>query len=358
MMKTKSGGENEIMSDRITLSYSGLRAFQNCPRAYLYRYLDRIEPMTDKPRALRAGSAFHAALEKHLVGDTDGARAALVAEFEKANLGDDRVLENRAKTLAMFDAYVERYPADPFTVERVEAEFAAPIVNPDTGAESRTFDMGGKVDGLVTYQGEPWLLEHKTTSLIDVAYVEKLWTDFQIHAYAHFCGVAFGVHPVGVIYNIVQTCQLKKKAEESEADFAVRYADLCAKNKSGKSSATRNLGETWDEYAARVIAWYAERSDPDTGAFQRVFHRFKAAKVAEVAGTVWDLTQALLEARRANRYIRNPSQCYVYNRACDYEPLCRSCDDPLIRANCYRARPALNEELSGNTSDTPDEPAF
>ena len=24
-------GENEIMSDRITLSYSGLRAFQNCP---------------------------------------------------------------------------------------------------------------------------------------------------------------------------------------------------------------------------------------------------------------------------------------------------------------------------------------
>ena len=34
------------------------------------------------------------------------------AEFEKANLGDDRVLENRAKTLAMFDAYVERYPSD------------------------------------------------------------------------------------------------------------------------------------------------------------------------------------------------------------------------------------------------------
>lgn len=338
------------MSDRITLTYSGLRAFQNCPRAYLYRYLDRIEPMTDKPRALRAGSAFHAALEKHLIGDTEGARAALVAEFAKANLGDDRVLENRAKTLAMFDAYVERYPSDPFTVERVEAEFCVPIVNPDTGAESRTFDMGGKLDGLILLNGEVWLLEHKTTSEIDVSYIEKLWTDFQVHAYAHYCQTAFGMQPVGVLYNIAQTCTLRKKIQESEADFQIRYAEACAKNKSGKSTATRNMGETWEEFEARCRAWYAERMDPETGAFQRVFHRFNAAKVAEIQGSVWNLTQTLLEARRSGRWNQNPSQCYVFNRPCDYEPLCRSCNDPLIRANFYRDRPQLNAELGNETT--------
>ena len=332
--------------DRTRLSYSGLRCFQNCPRAYLHRYVERIEPIVEKSLALRIGSAFHAGLEAYYSGMHVMDRVH--ADFAAGRGGaEDHI--NLRRVRAMVNAYMDKYPLgiEPFEVHLVEYEFDGPIVNPETGAQSRTYTILGKVDGLVELDDEYWLLEHKTTSgEINLAYIEKLWTDFQIHLYAYYIEQRFGIKVAGVIYNVARTPSLKYKVPESDEEFEARKAELIAKSKTGKTSATQQTGETLDEYEARLVQWYADNPD----AFQRIPHRFRAAKVAEVQGSIWDLTQTLLEARRSGRWNQNPSQCYVFNRPCDYEPLCRSCGDPLIRANYYRDRSAPKSGV--------EEPAF
>lgn len=50
---------------------------------------------------------------------------------------------------AMLRGYAARYPSEDFEVQAVEQEFLTDIRNPETGAESRTFRLAGKVDGLV-----------------------------------------------------------------------------------------------------------------------------------------------------------------------------------------------------------------
>lgn len=347
------------MSELIALTYSQLRKFQACPRAYLHTYIEGIEPTGPKAMPLTVGSAFHAALEARYKALKDEGRyitrdealAVVDKAFAKQDKGNIDVMVHWHRTRAMVSAYLKVYPDEAFEVVDVEREFQVEVVNPATGAPSRTYVMAGKVDGVVRLNGSYWLLEHKTTSLIDVAYIEKLWTDFQIHLYAHFMERELGAPVVGVLYNVVQKCKLWKRTEETEEAFAERYAEACKKNKSGKSSIERETGETWAEFETRCEQWFMANADA-------VFHReekyLKPEKVAEVQGEVWDLTQTLLAARRFNRWHRNSAQCYAFNRPCDFEPLCRSADDPLILATCYQKRQALNEELG----DSPDVPAF
>jgi hypothetical protein len=79
----------------------------------------------------------------------------------------------------------DRYPQEEFTVIALEKTFAAPIVNPETGAASRSFLLAGKVDGIVRIGADHYILEHKTAASIDADYLERLWTDFQIAIYSH-----------------------------------------------------------------------------------------------------------------------------------------------------------------------------
>jgi len=223
-------------------------------------------------------------------------------------IDDTTRLELLAK--AMIRGYAARYPAEDFTVTAVEREFCLPIRNPATGAESRTFVLAGKVDLLADRQGALWLEEHKTAASIDGSYIEKLWMDFQTLLYSWAIGEVGGVPVEGVIYNVI-------------AKAAIRPYEV------GK---TRKECETPDEFAARLADWYAK---PE--AFHREELLISAARFDSLRRELWELTQALLEARRGGivAFYQNPSQCFQYNRPCAYWPICRSCDSQLLIDNDY-----------------------
>lgn len=68
------------------LSYSRLRAYQNCSLSYFFRYVSK-EPPEFTPAALAFGSAFHRAAEEALVQRMSGAEPtvdALVPIFEQS----------------------------------------------------------------------------------------------------------------------------------------------------------------------------------------------------------------------------------------------------------------------------------
>ncbi len=60
---------------------------------------------------------------------------------------------------------------------------------------------------------------------------------------------------------------------------------------------------------------------------------------------VWEITQQYLDARRRGKWLLNTSNCFSYQRPCEYLPYCQSGFSSNVAANLYEiALP--NEELT------------
>jgi len=248
---------------------------------------------------------------------------------------------------AMMTAYAARYASEKFEVVALEKNFEGPIINPDTGAASRSFVLAGKVDGIVRIGGEHFVLEHKTAAQIDGDYLEKLWTDFQITLYAHYIERTMGIPVTGILYNVLVKAKLQQSKGETEEEFQARRAELLAKSKTGKSTAKRKLPETDDEFQQRLAEKYA-----DPGMLHREMLYLSRDRFEILRGELWELTQAFLEAKRRGVFYQNTSFCFNYQRPCAYFALCRSNGNPNVLENFYQ-RVAPNEELRVLPSDAP-----
>ena len=337
------------------LTFSALNKFRTCERMYRLRYEDEIVPKGRAAGALAFGSLIHQCLETWYgfqqtasAGVSDwSSQAALVAILSLIDTArpdrDTKPWEKKDWMLAraMMTGYAARYPVEPFTVSSIEQTFTGTIVNPETGAQSRTFTMAGKLDMMVTMadDGRPCLVEHKTARTVGEGYRERLWCDTQIALYVHYAK-QFGFKNIaGVLYNVLLKAGLQQSVGETEEEYAVRAAELAAKNKSGKSNAKRRLPETDDEFSARLMEWYGQPK-----AFHREMIYITPQREAMLEQEVWEITQRYLAARRRGVWLPNTAACWQYNRACDYWPLCSSDMDPLVLDECFEHR-AAHEEL-------------
>lgn len=326
------------MTERMTTTYSMWNLFRNCRKAAHWRYVLELVPL-EKDRHLSFGSLIHECLEVwHRSRDL---RAALDVI--------DRACTNRAQeeeqrrvwhlATAMMRGYATRYSTEDFEVVELEKAFEGEIINPESGAASRSFVLAGKVDGVVRVGDEHFLLEHKTAAGVDAGYLERLWTDFQITVYAYYVERALGIRISGVLYNILVKARLQQSAGETEEEFAARRAELIAKSKTGKSSAKRRLPETDDEFQARLAAKYAE---PEM--FHRELLYISRDQFDTLRAELWELTQAFLDARRRDVWYQNTSFCFQYGKPCPYFALCRSGGSPNVLENFYERR-LPHEEL-------------
>jgi len=337
-------------TNRDVLTYSALNCFRNCPRKYKLRYIDQLR-RPERPDALAFGSVIHAALEQWYRTVDDEHRLLKVLDLVddqfpgRAHDPDQKSRWHLAR--AMFEGYARRYPNEDFEIVEIEKEFTAEIRNPDTGWRSQTFIIAGKADGIVRLDGELYLLEHKTTSAITSDYLDRLWTDTQIALYCHYLR-EIGYPIVGVIYNVLLKTRLKQREGETLEEYEVRRAALAAKNKSGRSTAKRQQPETDEEYRGRLADWYAQ-----DGAFHRERIYLSADRMAMLQEEVWEITQQYLDARRRGKWLLNTSNCFSFQRACDYLPLCQSGFSPNVRDNLYEVAPP-HEELAELTVGATD----
>lgn len=257
------------------------------------------------------------------------------ASYTRRNDPDDRGARARRLwnlTHAMWRGYCERYPlsSEPFTIQNIELPFRVPVVSPYTGAIATSFDMAGKIDGIVSCApgGKPskYLLEHKTAANVDDHYLARLLHDFQTGSYVLNYEAATGEILDGVFYNILTKKNLRQGEGETEEEFQSRYAELCSKNKNGKSSAKRKIAETDDEFRERLHAEHY--SKPEAFIRQQLF--FPRHLLDEIRCEIWDVKDGLLAARRSGRYYRNPSMCESFLGRCMYADVCWSAcpDDP------------------------------
>jgi len=338
------------MSAPLVSTYSMWSLFRNCRKAVDWRYLQQLVPL-QRDRNLHFGSLIHECLQSwHAQRDLPEVLDLIDRRCINRTQDEDQRRDWHLAT-AMMKGYAARYPAEEFEVIALEKAFEGPIVNPSTGAASRSFKLAGKVDGILRIGGEYFILEHKTASQVDADYLEKLWTDFQITIYAHYIEQTMGVPITGIIYNVLVKAKLQQSKGETEEEFQARRAELLAKSKTGKTTAKRKLPESDEEFQQRLAEKYA---DPEM--FHREMLYLSRDRFDILRSELWELTQAFLDARRRGVFYQNTAFCFNYQRPCPYFALCRSNGNPNVIENFYQRVPP-NEELRVLPADA-QEPAF
>jgi RecB family exonuclease len=303
-------------SEQLLLTSSSLRTLRSCQRLHQLKYVLGYRPVAvEEP--LYFGTLAHKGLEAWWRGDRD-----LQGALAQVQLEQDPFM--RAKAEVMLLGYHERWRKEDFEVLAVEVPFRRTLVNPETGAVSRTFMLAGKIDAIVrNASGRVLAVEHKTSSE-DVSpgsdYRKKLRMDGQVSIY--FDGAtSLGYEPEGCIYDVLGKPMLRPYEP-------------------GKK---RLVAETPDEYRARLVEALAE--DPN-----RYFARFEVARLendlVEARADVWQLGIMERESRRTGRAPRNPENCFKFNRTCAFWPVCvgeGSLDDPRYE-RVQNVHPELSEE--------------
>lgn len=122
------------------LTSSSLSTYRACPRRYLYAYERRRRPIATA-HALTFGTLIHAGLE--VWWGTLDVDAALVAVSAAKDPYD------AATARALIAGYHARWADEPLTVVGVERVWVRPLLNPTTGAASKSFELAGKIDAEV-----------------------------------------------------------------------------------------------------------------------------------------------------------------------------------------------------------------
>lgn len=284
------------------LTNSQLTTFRRCQREHHYAYQLGYRA-TEDAEALRFGTLIHQGLEAWWMGlglETALALAVngAVDEYEAA------------KVRVLLTGYDARWSGERFEVAAVERQFRAPLVNPETGAPSRTYDLGGKLDVLLA-RG---IVEHKTTSEevgIGSMYWRRLALNSQVSTY--YAGAKSLGHEVDAcVYDVIRKPSIRPlKATPAESRKYTKDGRLYA--------AQREHDETPAEYAARLTDEVA--ANPD-----KYYQRGEVVRLEseerEAAFDVWQLARAMREAELAGRAPRNTDACMRYGKVCPFFDVC------------------------------------
>lgn len=318
------------------VSDSEARVFRACMRRHHFQYRLLRRPI-DRHEALRFGTLWHLGQEAWW-GNNGSAEERLTDGL--AALRSDTNVDPFHLVMAeeLLVAYTARWGDAAYRTIKVEAHFEMPLVNPATGAASRTFRRGGKIDAIVLDEsGQPHGVEHKTTQA-DIEEGSLYWKkvralDTQISGYKAGAR-ALGYDVVDFIYDVVRKPGIKPlRATPVESRKYTAKGFLYANQ--------REHDETPEEYRLRLREDINERVD-------RYFARAPIVRLEEEerdhAFDVWQVTRLMREAELAGFAPKNPDACSNFG-GCPYLPVCTgeaSIDDDTR----YRTASTAHEELA------------
>ena len=313
-----------------TLTGSRLSCFRSCPRKHFIAYELGIRP-AETGYVLRVGSAFHAALEAE-------AKGLNVEEQIGEHVTDPYDL---ALVAAMLHGYRERWHGEQPECVVAEIEFDLPLLNPATGAASKVWRNGGKIDRIVRLDdGRLALMEHKTTSRDfspGAEYWMKLHLDEQLSRYV-LAARALGYDVETVLYDVTRRPALRPLKATPEASRKYRADGKLYANQ-------REEDETPEDFAARVAA--SIEADPD-----KHFARIEIARLDqdldECAASLWQQQQAIRNAQRAGHWWRNPGACFE-PFTCEYIAVCGNRDIEAITPPGFIRSSNVHPELGAAT---------
>ncbi len=313
---------------------SEMRTWRACPRRHHHQYVQLRRPRREH-EALSFGILWHVGQEAWWGADPNPEarlEAALVAmrAHTAANPFHLVVCEE------LMIAYTALYGEQTMVTVCVEQRFEVPLVNPETGATSRTYRIGGKFDGIANDNGRLLVVEHKSTAS-DIEEGSLYWKkvqalDTQVSLYLKGAKES-GYDVEACLYDVVRKPGIRPlKATPVESRKYTGKGLLYANQ--------READESPEEFRLRVRDDIAERP-------QRYFSRGEVVRLEEdekdFAYDVWQQARMMREAALAGFAPKNPDACSSFG-GCPYLPVCSgeaSIDDDTL----YRTADTAHEEL-------------
>ena len=274
-----------MTTDRIW-DNSTIDLFLKCRKKYEYRHVMDLEAKTVSP-ALEFGKAIHLGLEAYYTHQRslDEAVRAFATCYSDREGDELRTVENGVKLLT---TYAEVYKHESLEILGLEQGFAVPVPHPDKPGHSIIY--GGKLDGLVKWDGAVYVLEHKTTSALNYSYFEQFRPNQQLDGYVYGARALTGLPIAGVLVNALEPWKEVKRV-------------------------TDKTKRPEDHFARAPI----QRSEIELEDFAR--------DVNEIVGEI-------LKCEQDNRYYKTRSACRDFNYNCVYKDLCLyGPDERFIKAN-------------------------
>lgn len=266
-----------------------------------------------------------------------------------------------ARAEVMLIGYSAHWYDAPLKWLAVEEEFDGALLNPETGAESRTFRLGGKIDGIVLdlRSNEISNVERKTSSE-DVTQGSVFWKRTRMNAQISTYLVGsriLGYEPQRTLYDVLGKPGIRPSqvplVDEGGVKIVIDASGTRVRTKDGKkwretgdSSQGYTLQtrpETVDEYRARLVETISE--DPSRYFVRGDVVRLEAEE-KEAAYDSWQTAAKIRESRRAGRFPRNPDACLRYGSPCSFFGVCSGesmLDDPTKFARIEN----VHSELDG-----------
>lgn len=378
------------------LTNSELREARACLRRHKYKYRLRRRPRK-VAEPLTFGTLFHAGQEA--LWPCDGsdeeklaaAIGAIRAKAIAAAANGEHVNEYTLVTLEELTlAYVARWSGSDLRAVSIEQSFELPLINPETGAPSRTFRLGGKYDGIVIdSNGRLHVLEHKTTTS-DLEFGSLYWAkvkslDTQVSHYIAGAKAA-GFDVEDCIYDVIRKPGIKplKATPEEEREYTKPKDKACPECKKKKQATPaphqieidrldleipgdalgepvfaqchegrvvtdpggrlyknqRERDESPEEFRLRLRADITERTE-------RYFAREPIVRLEseerEFAFDVWQAAKMLHEAERSGYAPKNPDACSTFGQ-CPYLAVC-SGEASIDDEHLFRTASTAHEEL-------------
>jgi len=194
------------MSDKIW-DYTALNLFLTCRKRYYYRIVRSLVPKAISP-ALSFGKAVHDALNTYYSNERnlDEALKVFVREYHDPEGEELRTVENGIK---MLKEYARVYKYEPFKV----------IGKPEVGFVIPLGDIlwGGRIDLLVDWGGDLYVMEHKTTSILGPNFFRQFRMDMQVTSYVVGAEAILGRKCLGAIINALEPWKpLKRETARSK----------------------------------------------------------------------------------------------------------------------------------------------
>lgn len=282
------------------LTESRMKTFRRCPREHRIRYEDGFVPAFES-LALRFGTLVHKGLEAWWGTVSVAMRLAAAIEAMRRHAGQTFDPYELVKAEALMTGYHVRWKDEPYLTIAVEAEFRTPLVNPQTGAASKTFQRAGKLDVLAVdlRLDRVVIIEHKTSG-DDIGQGSSYWArlrlDGQVSGY--FRGAeALGHKAEACIYDVIGKPKLRPL----------------------QANTRREKPETPEEYQARIVEEIAAEPEKfyQRGEVVRLESEMQAFDLE-----TWQQAITMRDSARLGIAPKNPENCVRYGSTCSFFPVC------------------------------------
>lgn len=252
-----------------------------------------------------------------------------------------------AKCRALMRGYDRRWSEAGYVALEVEKTLTCDLVNPDTGAKSRTFGLGGKLDVIADFTGRMTLIDHKTTSMDIEAADAPYWRQLAVEGQASHYGIlgwANGYKFDCTIWDAIKKPTISpKKLTKAERAHVLATGEYFGSKVSVASLESLQVEEreTAELYEARLAndclevrpGYYFQRRPVPRVDFELI----------DYAKQLWDIAQDLIGTRAANRHHKNSGACMNYGTPCKFLGVCSGHD--TIESENWQKKQFTHNEL-------------